>query len=63
MLSAPNVLNMYVADDLPGLMHSINVALSNPIEENWANVKLELSIVIYVINSAASVLNLHFERS
>jgi len=65
MLSAPSLINQYGGDGFPALSDAAFEAVQNPTEENWDKVKFELSVVIYVIHSASSILNepINFNRS
>ena len=65
MLSAPSLYNSYAGSGFPALSDSIFNAIGNYKDPSlWNEVKKQLSIVIYVINSASSVLDepVSFER-
>jgi hypothetical protein len=55
MLSAPSLYNSYAGSGFPALSDAIFNAIKDP--SLWSEVKKQLSIVIYVINSASSVLD------
>jgi hypothetical protein len=61
MLSAPSLYNQYGGDGFPALSDSIYNAISAPsgsdVKPLWEEVKKQLSIVIYVIQSGSSILN------
>jgi hypothetical protein len=65
MLSAPSLYDQYAGDGFPALSDAIYNALqNNKSSDLWNEVKKQLSISIYVINSATSVLDepVSFER-
>ena len=65
MLSAPSLYDQYAGDGFPALSDAIYNALQNNNDPTlWNEVKNQLSIVIYVINSATSILDepVSFER-
>ena len=61
MLSAPSLYNQYGGDGFPALSDSIFNAVSatsgTDVKPLWEEVKKQLSIVIYVIQSGSSILN------
>ena len=64
MLSAPSLYDTYAGDGFPAFSDSIFNTLENANEIIWKEVRRQLSILIYVINSASSVLDdpISFER-
>ena len=65
MLSAPSLYNSYAGSGFPALSDAIFNAIGNFKDASlWNEVKQQLSIVIYAINSAAIVLDepVSFER-
>ena len=65
MLSAPSLYNSYAGSGFPALSDAIFNAIDNFKDASlWNEVKQQLSIVIYAINSAAIVLDepVSFER-
>lgn len=56
LISAPSINNQYGGDSFPALSDASFNAVNNSIFENWEQVKFELSLVIYVINSAINIL-------
>lgn len=69
MLSAPSIYNSYGGDGFPALSDAIFNAIGGQNSENaskyWDEVKKQLSIVIYVIQSATYILDepTRFERT
>ena len=57
MLSAPSLYDSYAGSGFPALSDSIFNAFGTDDVKLWNEVKKQLSIVIYVINSASSVLD------
>ncbi len=64
-LSAPSSKNRYISDLFPFLTNSITLYDKSPGLDMLENVKMQLSIVIYSINSATSILKepIEFDRS
>lgn len=69
MLSAPSIYNSYGGDGFPALSDAIFDAIGKKNSKNapkyWDDVKKQLSIVIYVIQSASYILDepIRFERN
>jgi hypothetical protein len=61
MLSAPSLINTYGGDGFPALSDAIFNANNFKDTAKWNEVKRQLAIVIYVINSASSILDEPFK--
>lgn len=68
MIQAPSIFNVYGGSGFPALSDAIYLALENTNSTNrgnyWNEVRKQLSIVIYVIQSASYILDepASFER-
>jgi Transferrin receptor-like dimerisation domain len=64
MILAPSIYDSYGGEGFPALSDALFRAIEEESDENWIEVRKQLSIAIYVVNSASYVLDepLRFER-